>query len=104
MPPLRARLGLRYDDGRFFAAVDGLASAQQDRVNADLNEEPTAGWAIASAAVGARRGPLALTVGATNLFDRTYAPHLSYQRDPFRTGVRVSDPGRSLYVNASGRF
>lgn len=25
-------------------------------------------------------------------------------RDPFRTGVRVFDPGRSLYVNASGRF
>jgi iron complex outermembrane receptor protein len=104
MPPLRARLGLRYDDGRLFAALDGLASSRQDRVNTDLNEEPTAGWAIANAALGVRKGPLALTFGATNLFDRTYAPHLSYQRDPFRTGVRVNDPGRSLYVNASGRF
>jgi iron complex outermembrane receptor protein len=104
MPPLRARLGLRYDDGRLFGAVDGLASARQDRVNADLDEEPTAGWAIANAAVGVRRGPISLTLGATNLFDRTYSPHLSYQRDPFRTGVRVLDPGRSLYVNASGRF
>jgi iron complex outermembrane receptor protein len=64
----------------------------------------TAGWAIANAAVGVRKGPLALTFGATNVFDRTYTPHLSYQRDPFRTGVRVLDPGRSLYVNASGRF
>ncbi len=104
MPPLRARLGLRYDDGRLFAALDGLASGRQDRVDGDLNEEPTPGWAIANAAVGLRRGPLALTLGATNLFDRTYSPHLSYQRDPFRTGVRVLDPGRSLYVNASGRF
>jgi iron complex outermembrane receptor protein len=104
MPPLRGRLGLRYDDGRLFAALDGAASARQDRVNTDLNEEPTAGWAIANAAVGVRKGPLALTLGATNLFDRTYAPHLSYQRDPFRTGVRVFDPGRSLYLNTSGRF
>jgi iron complex outermembrane receptor protein len=104
MPPLRARLALRYDDGRLFGALDGLASSRQDRVNADLNEEPTARWAIANTAVGVRRGPLALTLGATNLFDRTYSPHLSYQRDPFRTGVRVLDPGRSLYVNASGRF
>jgi iron complex outermembrane receptor protein len=104
MPPLRARLGLRYDDGRLFAALDGLASGRQDRVNADLLEEPTPGSAIVNAAVGLRRGPLALTLGATNLFDRTYAPHLSYQRDPFRTGVRVLDPGRSLYLNASGRF
>jgi iron complex outermembrane receptor protein len=104
MPPLRARLGLRYDDGRLFAALDGLASSRQDRVNADLNEAPTPGWAIANAAVGVRRGPLAVTLGATNLFDRTYSPHLSYQRDPFRSGVRVFDPGRSLYLNASGRF
>jgi iron complex outermembrane receptor protein len=104
MPPLRGRLGVRYDDGRLFAAVDGLASSRQDRVNTDLNEEPTVGWAITNAAVGMRRGPLALTFGVTNLFDRTYAQHLSYQRDPFRTGVRVLDPGRSLYVNASGRF
>jgi iron complex outermembrane receptor protein len=104
MPPLRARLGLRYDDGRFFAALDGVASARQDRVDEDLGEAPTPGWAIANAAVGLRRGPRALTPGATNLFDRTYSPHLSYQRDPFRTGARVLDPGRSLYVNASGRF
>jgi iron complex outermembrane receptor protein len=104
MPPLRGRLGVRYDDGRLFVAVDGLASSPQKRVNTDLNEEPTAGWAIANAAVGVRRGPLALTFGATNLFDRTYAQHLSYQRDPFRSGVRVLDPGRSLYVNATGRF
>lgn len=104
MPPLRGHLGLRYDDGRLFGALDGAASARQGRVNADLNEAPTAGWAIASVAVGVRKGPLALTLGATNLFDRAYAPHLSYQRDPFRTGVRVLDPERSLYVNASGRF
>jgi iron complex outermembrane receptor protein len=104
MPPLRGRLGLRYDDGRLFAALDGVASSRQDRVNEDLNEQPTAGWAIANAAAGVRRGPLALTLGAMNLLDRTYAPHLSYQRDPFRTGARVLDPGRSLYANASVRF
>jgi iron complex outermembrane receptor protein len=104
MPPLRGRLGLRYDDGRLFAALDGLASSRQDRVNGDLDEEPTPGWAIVSASVGVRRGPLALTLGATNFLDRTYAQHLSYQRDPFRTGVRVLDPGRSVYMNASGRF
>jgi len=28
---------------------------------------------------------------------------LSYQRDPFRSGVRVPEPGRSLFANASFR-
>ena len=47
---------------------------------------------------------ISVALGATNLFDRFYAPHLSYQRDPFRTGARVYDPGRNIYVNLSFRF
>ena len=104
MPPVRATLGIRYDDARTFGALDLVASGRQDRVNADLNEEPTPGYAILNAAVGYRRGAVAATLGATNLFDRFYAPHLSYQRDPFRTGARVYDPGRNIYVNLSFRF
>jgi iron complex outermembrane receptor protein len=104
MPPLRATVGIRYDDSRLFAAAHLIAADRQDRVNTDLNEEPTPGYATVNVAAGYRRGPAALTLGATNLLDRTYYPHLSYQRDPFRTGARVYDPGRSLYVNLSLRF
>jgi len=53
---------------------------------------------------GLRQGPLRLTVGLANAFDRLYTDHLSYQRDPFRSGVRVPEPGRSLFANASFRF
>jgi len=45
-----------------------------------------------------------LTLGVTNLFDRGYAEHLSFQRDPFRSGVRVYEPGRSVFLNASLRL
>ena len=34
--------------------------------------------------------------GVENLFDRAYREHLSYQRDPFRAGVAVPEPGRSF--------
>ena len=104
IPPLSARLGLRYDDGRFFAAIDGTVAGRQDRVNGDLREEASAGYGLAGLAAGARHGRVALTVGLQNAFDRTYSPHLSYQRDPFRTGARVYGPGRTLYLNASARF
>jgi iron complex outermembrane recepter protein len=104
MPPIRMSLGLRYDDGRVFAAADLVGVGRQDRVNPDLSEEPTPGYGVLGGALGLRRGRLALTLGATNLLDRTYAPHLSYQRDPFRTGGRVFDPGRSLYLNLSARL
>jgi iron complex outermembrane receptor protein len=104
MPPLRARAAARYDDGRFFGSVEGVFAADQDRVDASLNEAPTPGWGVMNASAGVRQGRLRLTLGLANAFDRLYTDHLSYQRDPFRSGVRVPEPGRSLFANAAFRF
>jgi iron complex outermembrane receptor protein len=104
MPPLRGRVAARYDDGRFFGSIEGVFAADQERVDASLNETRTPGWGTMNAAAGLRRGRLGLTVGLTNAFDRLYFEHLSYQRDPFRTGSRVPEPGRSVFANASFRF
>jgi iron complex outermembrane receptor protein len=104
MPPLRGRVAARYDDGRFFGSLEGVFAADQDRVDASLNEARTPGWGVMNASAGLRRGPLRVTVGLTNAFDRLYVDHLSYQRDPFRSGVRVPEPGRSFFANASFRF
>jgi iron complex outermembrane receptor protein len=104
MPPLRGRVSARYDDGRFFGSVEGVFAADQDRVDASLNETRTPGWGVMNASAGLRQGRLRVTLGLVNAFDRLYAEHLSYQRDPFRSGVRVPEPGRSLFANASFRF
>ena len=104
MPPLRGRAAARYDDGRFFGSVEGVFAADQDRVDASLNETRTPGWGVMNASAGVRQGRLRLTVGVANAFDRFYTESLSYQRDPFRSGVRVPEPGRSLFANASFRF
>ena len=105
MPPLRGRVSARYDDGRFFGSVEGVFAADQDRVDVSLNEARTPG--LGRDERDGRRPP-----GTTapdrwawpTLFDRLYTDHLSYQRDPFRSGVRVPEPGRSLFANASFRF
>ena len=104
MPPLRGRVACRYDDGRFFGSVEGIFAADQERVDASLNEARTPGWGTMNATAGLRRGRLGLTVGVTNAFDRLYVEHLSYQRDPFRSGVRVPEPGRTFFANATFRF
>jgi iron complex outermembrane receptor protein len=104
MPPLRVRTAARYDDGRFFGSVEGVFAADQDRLDASLRETRTRGWGVMNASAGIRQGRLRLTVGLVNVFDRFYTDHLSYQRDPFRSGVRVPEPGRSLFANASFRF
>jgi iron complex outermembrane receptor protein len=104
IPPLRATGRLRYDDGRLFASLEGVLVDGQDDVASELHELPTPGYALASFSAGLRRGPLVAAVGVANLFDRTYAEHLSYQRDPFRSGVIVNEPGRNLFANVTYRF
>jgi iron complex outermembrane receptor protein len=104
MPPLRARLSARYDDGFLFGVVEGVFAADQERVDVSLGEERTPGWGVLDVSAGVRRGRIRTTISLTNLFDRLYTDHLSYQRDPFRSGVRVPEPGRSLHASASVAF
>ncbi len=104
MPPLAGRAGLRFDDGRVFATLEGSFAGRQGRVDASLREQPTAGWATANVRAGVRWGKTMATAGVENLFDLDYVEHLSYQRDPFATGVRVPEPGRNAYLRISMRF
>jgi len=104
MPPLLGHLRLRLDDGTWWARVEGVLAARQDHVDALLGEEQTPGYAIANLGLGLRRGRLQLTVGIHNVFDRYYVEHLSYWRDPFRSGVRVPEPGRSFFANLAARY
>ena len=76
----------------------GVAAAEQTRVDSGLQEAPTPAWAIGNLRAGVELGRFWLIGGVENLFDRTYREHLSYQRDPFRAGVAVPEPGRSFSV------
>lgn len=101
IPPLKSRASLRYGTGLFFAEVNGLASAAQHRVNLPLREQPTSGYALMGFRGGIHRGRLNFALGVDNALDRYYIEHLSFQRDPYRTGVRIPEPGRTVYVNVS---
>jgi iron complex outermembrane receptor protein len=104
MPALRGRLRLRFDDGRWVFAGEEVVTGDQTRVDAALGEQPTPGAAVTNVSAGARWKALTITLGITNLFDRAYTDALSYQRDPFRTGVRLPEPGRQWFVNAAWRM
>jgi iron complex outermembrane receptor protein len=104
LPPLRGRTSLRYGRRLWFAEIEGIVANTQRRVNPELLETPTAGYAILNAKVGWHAGRATVTVGLDNALDRFYYESLSYQRDPFRNGVRIPEPGRSLFVSLSYRF
>ncbi len=104
IPPLRLRARLRYDTGRYFAEAEGVLSAAQEFVNTDLLETRTPGYGIANLVVGANLGAVTVQAIASNIFDALYYENLSYQRDPFRSGVRVYEPGVNLFINFTYRF
>ena len=103
-PPLKSRTSLRYGHRIYFAEAVVLASARQDRVDSRIAELPTPGYAIFGVKGGIHLKQWNLAAGIDNLTGRFYYEHLSFQRDPFRNGVRVPEPGRTLYLNLSYRF
>ncbi len=104
IPPLRGRTSLRFDTGRLWMEAEGVFSAAQEKVAQELKESPTPGWGIANLKIGGNFGPISLTAGIGNLFDRLYYETLSYQRDPYRTGVKVPEPGRNIFANLAWRY
>ena len=104
MPPLKVRTALRYGNRIWFAEAEGVAANAQRLADTDLGETPTAGYAIANLKFGLHVKRMTLTLGVDNLFDRYYREHLSFQRDPFRTGIRVPEPGRNLFVSVGYGF
>ncbi|KAA0254976.1 MAG: TonB-dependent receptor [Acidobacteria bacterium] len=104
MPPLSGRAALRYDTGSLYGEAEGVFASAQRHVDASLLESPTPGWGVLNLKLGGAIGPVDLSAGVANVFDRTYREHLSYQRDPFRSGTLVYEPGRAYFATATYRY
>jgi iron complex outermembrane receptor protein len=101
IPPARAELTLRHDRGRLFGEAACTLNARQERVDRDLGERPTPANGVVALRAGVRLSHVRAALALHNLFDRWYYNHLSFQRDPFRSGVAVWEPGRTLHANLS---
>ncbi len=99
--PLTGNLSLRYELNQYFGEVEGIFSDDQSRVDKELNEEPTSGWGIINFKAGLKYKKIRILAGIQNIFDKYYYEHLSYMRDPFRSGIRVPEIGRSVYLRLS---
>jgi iron complex outermembrane receptor protein len=104
IPPASGSVSLRYDRAVVFAEARGVFAASQDRVDTDLQEATTPGYGALDLSVGVRVKQLRMTIALDNVFNRLYLNYNSYQRDPYRTGARVPEPGRNVYPRLSYRF
>jgi len=104
IPPLEGSLALRYDVDTWFVELSENFAARQDRVDSSLNEEETPGWMTTDFRAGLKYGVLSFYVGVENLLDKHYFSHLSYLRDPFASGVKVPETGRSFHATVVCAF
>jgi iron complex outermembrane receptor protein len=104
MPPLRGRVRLRFDNARWNGVVEVAGASAQEHVASALLETPTPAFAVLNMYAGFRLRQLEFTAGVDNLLDAGYYEHLSYQRDPFRNGSRVYEPGRTISATLTARF
>ncbi len=114
MTPLEARLGLHYDNHVWSFGALWRVVAEQHRVDPgkgniagqDIGE--TAGFGVFSVNAGWRPHPAwLLTTGVDNLFDKTYAEHISRAGAMvagFDQVARVNEPGRTLWLKAQFSF
>jgi iron complex outermembrane receptor protein len=114
MPPLELRTGLNYAGAQWSAGLLWRAVADQDRyalrqgniVGQDLG--PTGGFGVLSLNAAWRPSDgVLVSAGVDNLFDKTYAEHLSRSGamvPGYEQTVRVNEPGRTLWLKVGGSF
>jgi iron complex outermembrane receptor protein len=108
LPPLEARLGLAYAAKswsvggllRAITAQDRFAVNQGSIVGQDIGR--STGLAVVSLNASSRIGRHSrLSAGVDNLFDRTYAEHISRAGSAvagFAQTTRINEPGRTLWL------
>jgi iron complex outermembrane receptor protein len=104
IPALSSRLSVRWDTGRIHAEAEALLAGAQRRVDSDLQELATPGWSVFNLKLGGTLAGGRVQVMLANALNREYTEHLAFARDPFRSGVRVYEPGRSFTVSVVRRF
>ena len=76
----------------------------QTRVNDEMDEYPTSSWHTFDLSLNYKYKEYLVALEIDNILDETYAQHLSYMRDPFGSGLPVTDPGMSIQLNILTNF
>ncbi|WP_430460321.1 TonB-dependent copper receptor [Thalassolituus sp. LLYu03] len=114
LPPLEGRLGLTYDTGVWSAGAlwrlvddqNRVAEGTGNVVGQDIGK--TGGFNVFSLNAGYRAmDDLLFTAGIDNLFDVTYAEHISRSGAAiagYEQTTRVNEPGRTVWLKAQWHF
>ena len=110
MTPLKAKIGATYEyANNSTISAEIVASDAWDNYDADNGEQELAGWSIVNLKAKHAFGKsIDFTIGANNIFDKTYAQSNTYADLVLSTSgtekILMNEPGRYLYTNLTYKF
>ncbi len=90
--------------GNFHGTMRYQHAASQHRVDVSMDETTTGSWNTLDLGVVMELDKIRLALAAENMTNSLYSQHLSYQRNPFASGVQVFEPGRTIRATATYAF
>ncbi|WP_456377407.1 TonB-dependent receptor domain-containing protein [Lutibacter sp.] len=106
IPPFMANLGAKFQDNKFWMALNARLVAEQSRISDSFMEQETPGFGTLDFRIGVEpyKG---LSIGAAvlNIFDKTYYEHLnfSYSNSNILSG-KIYEPGRNFTTYIKYKF
>lgn len=106
IPPFMANLGVKFEENKFWVALNSRLVAKQDRVSASFMEEETSGFGTLDLRAGVIPFPnFSIGFAALNIFDKAYYEHLnySYQNSDTSSG-HIYETGRNFTTYLKYKF
>ena len=107
--PLNGSATLTYSRSTWWAGVEGVGYAKQNKVSKTTDEEKSSSYTLLNLRGGINvMRNLAISVGVENVFDKDYEPHLSginrVANSDVAVGDRVPGPGRNYFATLQYKY
>ena len=106
IPPFMANLGVKFEDDKFWVALNSRLVGKQDRVSTSFMEQESPGFGTMDLRVGIEPYKrMSIGFAILNIFDKTYYEHLnfSYSNSNILSG-KIYEPGRNFTTYIRYKF
>jgi len=106
IPPFMANLGLKFEENKFWIALNSRLVAEQNRISASFMEEKTPGFGTLDLRAGVIPFPnFSIGFAVLNIFDKAYYEHLNYSYQNSNTSSgHIYETGRNFTTYLKYKF
>lgn len=106
IPPFMANLGIKFEENKFWIALNSRMVAKQNRISASFMEEETPGFGTLDLRAGVTPFPnFSIGFAVLNIFDKAYYEHLNYSYKNSNTSSgHIYETGRNFTTYLKYKF